>query len=588
MRLRYYIFLLIIIAVSLFAFYPAFGLGLFGDDWLSFWKFVQSLGPGSESRHWNYLSYYLTSYGSQDILMGGILRNIYGFNSAPYYVTSYMFKLIAAFSLYPLVFYLTKNKLAAFFAVLFFSVTAIGFDTTNWVFNMPSYLAMAFFSIFLFLFLRAREEKGYKTLLFSGLFYYIAYVTAPIRFTGLLPFIVVIELFWLAVNHNKKTAQKVVLRLLFILLVVIFISKTGTSMGAASDWRERFLGGLTMSQTFLSQGRFDFLFYPIVTFGSFFVPDILMIPGKQFILKTDLFFSLLPFYVLFLLAFTILTKNLPKKGVGEFWKIAAVGFLWLSAVELIFIFNRITFSNGAFIYLLAIGGYMLIIGAYILIKSLNKPEILQAVFVSLAWSILSFLPAWWWAPNTIFPVTHRYLIGSAVGIAVFLSILINLAKKSKTKYTTAGIIIIIIILHIIAARIYINYQLNTHSSEITEKIWSAIPYVPEAIKYPGPKIFYFQAEDGGILHDAITFGFPPHMALIYNMREEDGLTTTPMEDWKDVESAARDGSPFHRYNYFQPLPLEKIFAFRLEGKNNLVNVTDLARKKLQEEVLNKP
>lgn len=585
--MRYLIFFLIVIAVSLFAFYPAFGLGLFGDDWLAFWKFMQNLGPGSESRHWNYLSYYLTSYGPQDIIMT-FLRNFFGYKSAPYYVTSYILRLAAAFSLYPLVFYLTKNKFATYIAILFFSVTLIGFDTTNWVFNMPSYLGMAFFSLFLFMFLKSREEEGYKYLLISGLFYYIAYTASPIRFTGLLPFIFVIELFYLAVNHSKKTIKKVVLRVLFILLIVLLISKTGTSMGAASDWKERFLGGVTMSQTFLSSGRFDFLFYPIVAFGGMITPDNIMPVSKQFILKSDLLFSLLPIYLLFLIIFVAITTDIPNKGKNYLWKTILAGIVWLFIIMLIFINNRITFSAGKFIFLLAIGGYTLITAFYILFKLYNKQLLFHGLFISIAWLILAFLPAWWWAPNTIFPTTHRYMIGSAVGTAIFLSILISLAKNLRTKYVVTAIVVVIIILHIIGTRTYINEQLNTHSSEITEKIWAKIPYVPEAVKYPGPKVFYFEAEDGGVLHDAITFGFPPHMALIYNMREEEGLTATPMEDWNEVVSAAKDGTPFHRYNYFQPLPLEKIFAFRLQGKDHLINITDLARKKLQEEVLNKP
>ena len=119
----------IIILVSLLTFLPSFDLSLFGDDWLAFWRYLEHLGPKS-SGQWSHLTYFLTPYGAQDILMG-LLRNIYGFNSSYYYLTSFVFRLFAAFSLYPLVFYLTRNKLATFFSILFFSITIIGLETTN-------------------------------------------------------------------------------------------------------------------------------------------------------------------------------------------------------------------------------------------------------------------------------------------------------------------------------------------------------------------------------------------------------------------------------------------------------------------------
>lgn len=582
--------LLIILAVfliSLFTLEPAFHLGLFGDDWLAFWKYNQSLGPGSEYRHWNHFSYFLTSYGAQDITMN-FLRNIFGYNSTYYQLISYLFRLMAAFSLFPIVFYLTKSKFAAFFAMLFFSVTTIGFDTTNWVFNMPSYIGIAFFNLFLFFFLKSREEKGYRSLFFAGLFYYLAYITAPIRFTGILTFVIVIELFWLMMKRNKQTAKRVALRLLFIFFIMIFISRTGTSLGSPNDWRERGIGGITMAFTMLSSGRFDFIFYPLTTFGGMLIPIILMPISKQFILKSDLFFSLIPIYLLFLIVINVITKDLPNRGKNFIWINSLLGILWLFGVIGIFITNRLSFSNGSFIFQLAIGGYTLIISAYIFIKSYEKPLLFHGLFVSIAWSILSFLLAWGWSPNTIFPTYHRYLAGAAAGVAILLAILLSLAKKINTKYLTGVVFLVILITHIVSTRIYIKTNVELHGKEISEKIWSKIPYVPEVIKDPGPKIFYFEGDgtNAGILQDVIIFGFPPHMQILYHMREEEGLAPTPMTDWKEVEAAAIDGRPFHRYNYFKPLPLDRIFAFRLEGKDNLINITEIARKKLTDIIAN--
>ncbi|MBI2599484.1 hypothetical protein HYW43_01020 [Candidatus Daviesbacteria bacterium] len=175
-------FFITVILVSLFTLYKTFSLGLFGDDWLAFFRYFQHLGPESPGQ-WNLLRYYLTPYGAQDILMG-IMQQIFGFESSRYYQLSYLFRMLAAFSFYPLVFYLTKSRIASFFAVLFFSITVIGFDTTNWVFNMPSYITIALFNLFLFYFLKARTEKPLPVLAIAGILYYFAYVTTPIRMHG--------------------------------------------------------------------------------------------------------------------------------------------------------------------------------------------------------------------------------------------------------------------------------------------------------------------------------------------------------------------------------------------------------------------
>src|ERR1035437_6763385 len=104
------IFFIILTLISLFTFYPTFSLNLFGDDWLAFFRYLQHLGPKSPGA-WNHLTYFLTPYGAQDIMMG-LLQKIFDYNSTWYYLTNYCLRLGAALSLYPLVLYLTKSKLS--------------------------------------------------------------------------------------------------------------------------------------------------------------------------------------------------------------------------------------------------------------------------------------------------------------------------------------------------------------------------------------------------------------------------------------------------------------------------------------------
>ena len=180
------------------------------------------------------------------------------------------------------------------------------------------------------------------------------------------------------------------------------------------------------------------------------------------------------------------------------------------------------------------------------------------------------------------------MIVSAIGISILLATVVSLGKDKKKQILLFVSFCLILIIHIISTRIYINTVLDSHSQDISYKIWSLIPHVDEIGKDREPIIFYFEGDNtnAGILHDVITFGFPPHMAILYNLREEDGGFPVPMSDFKEVVSAVVDGKPMPAYGYpVKPVSIERIYAFHLQGKDNLINITDIVRDKLRQSVL---
>lgn len=584
MRIKFILPILSIFVISFFVFYPSFKLALFGDDWLAFFRYAQHLGPRSPGA-WNHLTYYLTPYGPQDILMG-FLQKIVGYQSTYYYLLSYIFKLVAAFSFYPLVSYLTKNKLASLFAVLFFSITTTGLDTTNWVFNMPSYITIAIFNLFLYFFLKAREHKKILLLLVSGVLYYAAYVTTPIRMHGSLFFILFLEAFWVFQNRSLSVVKMVALRLSIILVVFLIIRFAGQSQGPPQEPMERFMIGLTADIQMLSQGRFDFIFYPIAMFGSLFIPDFILPFTTPVGSMTNLSLKIiLPTFLGFILLTFLIIKNIPISKT-KFLKLMLIGeVIWSIFVLITYKANLSTFSDPKLSFLCLIGGYILILAALLLTIFLKQANISTSIFLAISWSILSFFFAWWWVPTSIFPTTYRYLIVSAQGIAILLAILISLGRDKRHQKYLFILFSIIILIHIISSRIFIKFSLDSHNQQISDKIWSSIPKVAEIGKSKEPIIFYFEGDDtnGEILHDVVTFGFPPHMAIIYNLREEDGGFPVPMSYLKDVISAFTDGKTMRAYGYPEkPVPSERIYAFHLQGKDNLINVTDQLREKLSQ------
>ncbi len=584
MKMKFLPATLIILIISLFVLYPSFNLALLGDDWLAFFRYFQHLGPES-SGAWNHHTYFLTPYGAQDIMMG-FLQKLVGYESTWYYLTSYFLRMIAAFSLYPLTIYLTKSRLAALFAVLFFSVTTIGFDTTNWSSNMTTYITITLFSLFLYYFLKSRETNYIKFFSFATILYYLAYVTTPIRMHGSLPFIFLLELFWIIQKRNTNTLKKVGIRLAVIIGIFLVIRYTGQSQGPAEETAQRFGLGIKAMSEMLAVGRFDFLFYPIGMFGGMFIPDF-MLPFTQPIGNlTQLFLKLIiPSLMGFLLLTFFIIKNIGVKTKRFLKLILFITVIWSAIIAIAYKTNLSTFSDPKLIFLSLIGGYMLILGIILLFYFFKQKGISTAIFLAISWSMLSFFFAWFWVPTSIFPTTYRYLIVSAIGVSIFLATIISLGKDRKQRISLFATLSIILVLHVIATRIYISNLLTSHGQEISKTIWASIPYIPEIGKSKEPIVFYFEGDNtnGAILHNVITFGFPPHMAILYNLREEDGGIPVPMDDFRQVISAATDGKSLSAYGYpIKQVPLERIYAFHLQGKDNLINVTEEAREKLKQ------
>lgn len=454
----------------------------------------------------------------------GVLQKIFNYQSTWYYAISYIFRLFASFSFYPLVFYLTKNQLASFFAVLFFSITTTGLDTTNWVFNMPSYVTIALFNFFLYFFLKQRGGNNLFLLIVSALFYYLAYITTPIRMHGSLLFIFFLEVFWVLQERKLIVSKKAAIRFVMMLGVFLIVRFTGQSQGPPQEANERFFLGIKAMYQMVSSGNLDFIFNPVIILGSTLLPDFILPLGTR--------------------------------GI----KISLV----LSGVFLVFL------------------------TVFLLVKFFKERHA-TGLFLGFSWSILSFFFAWWWVPQTVFATTfistHRYLIVSAAGIAIILATIVSLGKDKKRQLSLFAMLCLVLLLHLVSTRVYLNALIGSHGQNISDKIWSQIPYLEEIGKSREPIIFYFEGDNtvisNTILHDVITFGFPPHMALLYNLSERDGGIPIPMDDFKQVVSAITDGKALQAYGYpIKPVPVERIYAFYLEGKDNLINVTSLAREKL--------
>lgn len=585
--MKIFVYSLIVIAVSLFTLYPSFKLSLFGDDWLVIYVYIIAIGSLSAG-FLKHLHIYLSPYGPTHILMG-ILEQFYHYNSLYYYITSYLFRMFAAFSLLPLTYYLTKNKLSAFFAVLFFSVTATGFDTTNWVFNMTSYLGIGLVSLFLYLYVKSKEENRMKLLIPGVILLYLAYVTVPIRMHATLPLLILLESYWNYREKNFLFAKKSLQRLSAVIVIIVFIRLTGASFGQPTEAVDRFNEGINTIKLFISQGRYDFLFYPIISFGSIFIPDVILPISGQISSVMGLILNIVSPIILVFAIISKLLINLTCELKKSFFSIfISFAIIWTIIATVVYKGNHSSFSSALYYSLLLIGGYIFIIAILFIVRSYHRESTVTLLFLSLSWVLLSYIYAWLWQPEALYLTVHRYLIVGAAGAGVFLASLISLGRTKRAQMTIFLIFIPLIIVHIYTTRLY-EYQLisSGHGQEIFNKIWSSMPYIPDINKRDKMTMFYFMGDNtnGNILHDSILFGFSPHMALLYNITDRNKVPLA-LESWEDTVSAVKDGKALVRYfgRPMDPVPIENVYVLKLEGRNNLIDITEEARKKLKQEL----
>jgi hypothetical protein len=218
-----------------------------------------------------------------------------------------------------------------------------------------------------------------------------------------------------------------------------------------------------------------------------------------------------------------------------------------------------------------IGGYFLIFG-FILLGRYFKEKVSYLVFLSLFWTFLSFIYPFFLSPMSYFSTTHRYLIIPALGIALFWGTLMSLARDSKLKIQLSVIFIFFTSIQIFSVRTYLNSLLPVRNAQLTNKIWDLMPKFEGLGTGTEPKVFYFEG-DSGIIYHSITFGFPPHMAMLYNYNETQAKLPVPLSSWEDVITTVTTGKNMPAYGYpAKPISIENIYSFSISS-SEVRNVT---------------
>lgn len=588
------LFVLPIILLALLVLWPSFNLHLTGDDYLGLWRYHYYLDGYTTIPHdwmgvktnWNNINYFLTDYGPQDTFTV-IIHQLFGFQPQYYYLFSFLLRILAACSFFPLVYLLTKNKIAAYCTSLFFAVTTSGLQTTDWSFNMPSYLAIACMNTFFFVYIKSKLEKSKLFFILSLLLLYISVIAQPIRMTFLPLCATLLEIYFFI--RNKKSIRSTFGSLFTIILfigILLFIYLTGfvgNSIGAGETFYYRthigwkvLTSNLSYLSPFLSHGQTQVLAYPFGMLGSLIFPTNI-IPANYEILTPfkAIVKLLLPLFILFVLLCIAFWK---KK---HFWNVPVVflpiflGLLWS-------IFIYIAFSTilvkSQFITML-LGGYAIILLISVFIRRFKDKNISHGLILGILVAFLSFMAAWVRNPTFMYDSAGRYLILPAAGFTLLLGILLGSVRSYKNKLITAGLFVVLMILQMYTTFTYIYHLSTVRPIQMTENIRKSIPYEAGFNNQNRPLVYYFQPSSSEILHHSLMFGFPVIMGFQYHFFNVWHFVYT--DNWQEVVDAYQNGSSLKRFGVpIKKVPLSDIYSFQLDG-DHLINTTDQTREQLK-------
>jgi hypothetical protein len=558
---RAIIFILIIL-LSLVILGPSFNLALTGDDYLGLWRYQTSISSSS-----GILGYLFTDYGPQDITTL-IIHNFVGFNEKYYYATAYLLRLLAAFSFFPITYFITKNKSASYLVVVIFIVTATGIEVTDWSFNMPSYLAICFMNLSLYFLLKSR-------ILFALPFFALAIISQPLRFSVLpiiyLAFTFLYYAFCLPGKKIKLFLRNIIPFLLLFGIIISFSDYGGTvgfrGLESYSKLANNFISQLNFSD-------YTILLNPLGQIGNALVPTIyLPSPIEKLDNMKSLLFSVGTFLLFTVCYFSILKVYKIKLDI-KYLALFALGCGYTLLVWSLFIKELHFVKLVSDIVGLFVGGYFIIIVSQLLIVNWKNTNFKIFTFLALSIIVFSFLAPWIRDPNMVQPTQNRYLILTSVGVAYFLISIFILAKDKKILLLP---LILLIILNAVTTYKYLYHLSIVRESKLTNSIRKSVI----SHKYYGDaQLYYFEADNPEILYHSIMFGFPVFMHYYHNM---DNIWGTPYTtDWAEVTSAYEDGASLKRFGILkiEPVKLENIYGYKLsEGK--IIDITLEIRSKLE-------
>lgn len=572
--------------LSWFTFKDSFNVALSGDDWLLHYT-VWTIFDVQKSSSFLNPSTYLCTYCPHYSFLS-IIKYFWGYTPFYYYLVSLLFRIGISISLFFLVKKITGQIFPAILSGIFFSVSYIGIQTTDWVFNFTHYGGIIAVCIFLILYIRAKIVNNFFSLSYAALAFAAALIISPPRMHGLYPLIIILEVSWWAIEGKKYQFKKAGLRLLLILVAykVVFSSP---GYGTNEYNLSQVIKGLMMAKTMLSQGNTAFLLNPISTIGNYVLPDLLWqklpLTGMLTLVPIGLVFALLSTGVLYLV-------NISGRSLKIY-------LLCLSLWFFIMFFIRSTNLDFYSIYQIGfglIGGYTIIFSFWLFTQlRRNQPFLALVLALGQGWMFTFSLFPWLISPYQIFESSMRYSIQQAAGLAIWAATvftIIHMSLNQKRLYylqgTAYSVIAAFIIMHVLFSQQYLLFLKANRGTEIDKQLWSKIYQDIPMLPQDHPSVFFLTYDNYYLAEWDLRFGFSSRGALHYRITNQK-VNPFMIYEYDKLLSMVTDGKALVAQGYpSNPLPIDHVYGYNLRN-GELINTTTSLRKKLINDiqVLNK-
>lgn len=571
---------------AIFTFGDSLKLALTGDDWLLHYTIWQIFDVSKSLSYLNpatYLCTYCPPYGYLSLI-----KELWGYNPIYHYIISLIIRIITSISLGLLVYKTTSSKFISIVTSVFFSVIYIGIQTTDWVFNMNHYLGVAGIAGFIYFYFRLQNKLSLTNLVFTLIFFLFSLIISPPRMHGLIPFVMLIDLFYYF-TYKKEFSLK---RFIFRFAVLVIAYKLLLSSGGYGGFNYVIglvSSGIKLGIDSIKSGNSSFLLFPISSLGNFIFPDLLWtkIYESSSFLRNNSFLGFYKFiiptgFIYFLTTIPIfLSVGSSKKRLMIY---GLQIFVWLVCLRYIRLANM-SFLGSEQLFYSIIGGSSIIFSfnIYTLIKSSN-PKLALLFITSTLWMICFTLFPWILAPYGGISSSMRYSIQQAAGVCVWFAciahILIN-TEKIKYFLKSYGLLIVILFigLHSFFSRQYISDLLSYRSERQVSTMWNdLLTQLPE-IDREKVSIFYMTYDDFRMIDLGMRFMFPPRAAIEYKILKQENVPFI-VYDYNDVLQAVNDGSSLTKLGLKpNPIKIENIYSFELQN-GRLINRTEEIRLKI--------
>lgn len=212
------LFLAILLPIMIYTFYPIINIDFMDWDWLEI-EYPYHVIPSGMP---HLMFYLITPYGTAYALLG-IAHHFFGSVMQPYYILNVFLRAIAAFTIYLFSTWWSKKKLIGIIAGLFFGVSIIGIENTNWVIQFPAYLGPIMLCVSLYFWKRFHDIPSKSSLRKSVIISGLAFFISHIRIYAL-PLIIMGGEFYQYIFNKTSKKYFGIKSQHILLLLIIFIS----------------------------------------------------------------------------------------------------------------------------------------------------------------------------------------------------------------------------------------------------------------------------------------------------------------------------------------------------------------------------